>query len=64
MASHVNALERVGAAVCLEAAAVPTRGVERRVVGRFWELDQGKAWVVEEHSGVTSEVIAWLLDFS
>ena len=49
-------------AVCLEAPVV-TRGVERRIIGGFWEVDQGRAWVVEELYDVASEGVGGLLDF-
>ena len=41
-----------------------TRGVERRVKSRFWEFDQGGAWVVEEPYDVASEDVGGLLDFT
>ena len=37
-----DALKRVGAAVYLEAPGA-TGSVERRVMGRFWEVDQDGA---------------------
>ena len=58
-----DALERVSAAVCLEAARA-TGGVERRMIGGIWKVDQGRAWVVEEPHDVASEDIGGLLDFS
>ena len=42
-----DALKRVGAAVCLKAPRA-TGGLEHRVIGGFWEVDQDRAWVVEE----------------
>ena len=48
-----DALERVSAAVCLEAPR-STGGVERRIIGGFGEVDQGRAWVVEEPYDVAS----------
>ena len=57
-----DALERVSAAVCLEAPKA-TGGVECRIVGGFGEVDQGKAWVVEEPYDVASEDIGGVLDF-
>ena len=58
-----DALERVSAAVCLEAPRA-TGGVKRRFIGGFGEVDQGRAWVVEEPYDVASEDIGGLLDFS
>ena len=58
-----DALERVSAAVCLEALRA-TGGVERRIVGGFGEVNQGRAWVVEEPYDVASEDIRGLLDFT
>ena len=58
-----DALERVSAAVWLEAPRA-TGGVERRIIGGFGEVDQGRAWVVEEPYDVASEDIGGLLDFS
>ena len=49
--------------MCLEASGA-TRGVKRRVISRFWEFDQGGAWVVEELHDVTPGVIGWLFDFA
>ena len=40
-----------------------TGGVERRIIGGFWEVDQGRAWVVEEPYVVASEDIGGLLGF-
>ena len=57
-----DALERVSAAVCLEAPRA-TGGVERRTIGRFEKVDQGRAWVVEDPYDVASEDIGGLLDF-
>ena len=39
-----------------------TRGIERRVISRFCEFDQGGAWIVEEPYDVAFEDIGWLLD--
>ena len=58
-----DALERISAAVCLEAPRA-TGGVERRIIGGFGEVDQGRAWVVKEPYDVASEDIGGLLDFS
>ena len=58
-----DALERVSATVCLEAPRA-TGGVERRIIGGFGEVDQGRAWVVEEPYDVASEDIGGLLDIS
>ena len=58
-----NALERVRAAVCLEAPRA-TGGVERRIIGGLGEIDQGRAWVVGEPYDIASEDIGGLLDFS
>ena len=41
-----------------------TRGVERRVISRFWEFHQSGAWVVEEPYNVASEDFGGLLDFT
>ena len=51
-----DALKRVSAAVCLEAPRA-TGGVERRIIGGFWEVDEGRAWVVEKPYDVASEDI-------
>ena len=56
-------MERVGAAVCLEAPEA-AGGVERRITGGFWEFDQGRAWFVEEPYDVASEDVGGLLDFT
>ena len=56
-------MKRVGAAVCLEAPGA-TGGVEHRIIGGFWEVDQGRAWFVEEPYNVASEDVGGLLDFS
>ena len=37
-----DALDRVSAAVCLEAPRA-TGGVERRIIGGTWKVDQGRA---------------------
>ena len=58
-----DALKRVSAAVCLEAPRA-TGGVERRIIGGFEEVDQGRVWVVEEPYDVASDDIGGLLDFS
>ena len=58
-----DALEGISAAVCLEAPRT-TGGVERRIIGGFGEVDQDRAWVVEELYDVSSEDIGGLLDFS
>ena len=41
-----------------------TGGVERRVISRFWEFDQGGAWVVEVPYDVAFEDVGWFLDFT
>ena len=41
-----------------------TRGVERRVISRFWDFDQGRVWAVEEPYDVAFEDVGWLLDFT
>ena len=38
--------------------------MERRIIGGFWEVDQGGAWVVEEPYDVASEDVGGLLDFT
>ena len=58
-----DALKRVDAAVCLEAPRA-TGGVERRIIGGFWEVDQGRSWAVEEPYDVASEDVGGLLDFT
>ena len=58
-----DALKRFSAAVCLEAPRA-TGGVERRIIGGFEEVDQGRAWAVEEPYDVASEDIEGSLDFS
>ena len=40
------------------------KGVERRILSQFWNLDQGEAWVVEDPYDVASENVGWLLDFT
>ena len=45
-------------------ASRATGGVERRIIGGFWEVDQGSAWVVEETYDVASENVGGLLDFT
>ena len=57
-----DALERVSAAVCLEAPRA-TGGVERRIIGGFGEIDQCRTWIVEEPYDVASVDIGGLLDF-
>ena len=57
-----DALERVSAAVCLEAPRA-TGGVERRIIGGFGEVDQCRTWIVEEPYDVASVDIGGLLDF-
>ena len=39
-------------------------GVERRIIGGFWQVDQSRAWVVEKPYNVAFEDIGGLLDFS
>ena len=58
-----DALERVSTAVCLEAPRA-IGGVERFIIGGFEEVDQGRAWVVEEPYDVASEDIGGLLNFA
>ena len=58
-----DALERVSVAVCLEAPRT-TGGVERRIVGGFGEVDQGRTWIVEQSYDVAAEDIGGLLDFA
>ena len=57
-----DALERVSAAVCLEAPRA-TGDVERRIIGGFGEVDQCRTWIVEEPYDVASVDIGGLLDF-
>ena len=57
-----DALERVSAAVCLEAPRA-TGGVERRVIGGFGEIDQCRTSIVEEPYDVASVDIGGLLDY-
>ena len=38
--------------------------MERRIIGGFWEVDQSRAWVVEEPYNVASEDVGGLLDFT
>ena len=38
--------------------------MERRTIGGLWEVDQGRAQVVEEPYDVASEDIGGLLDFT
>ena len=40
------------------------RGVERRIISRSWEFDQGGAWVVEEPYNVAFEDVEWFLGFT
>ena len=49
--------------VCLEAPRA-TGGVECRIIGGFGEVDQGRAWIVEEPCDVASEDVGGLLDFT
>ena len=37
--------------------------MERRIIGGCWEVDQGRAWVVDEPYDVASEDVGGLLDF-
>ena len=41
-----------------------TRGVKGRLISRFWEFDQGGAWVVEEPYDVAFEDVGWFLVFT
>ena len=36
-----------------------TRGVERHVISRLWEFDQGRACVVEEPYDVAFKDVGW-----
>ena len=56
-------MKRVRSPVSLEAPRA-TRGVEHRVISRFWEFDQGGAWVVEEPYDVAFRDVGWFLDFT
>ena len=38
--------------------------MERRVISRFRDFDQGGAWVVEEPYDVAFEDVGWLLGFT
>ena len=38
--------------------------MECRIIGGSWEVDQGRAWVVEEPYDVASEDVGGLLDFT
>ena len=38
--------------------------MEHRIIGGFWEVDQSRAWVVEEPYDLASEDIGGLLDFT
>ena len=38
--------------------------MERRVKSRFWEFDQGGAWVIEEPYDVAFDDVGCLLDFT
>ena len=38
--------------------------MERRTIGGFWEVDQGRAWVVEELYDVASDDVGEFLDFT
>ena len=49
--------------MCLEALRA-IGGVDRRIIGVFWEVDQGRAWVVEEPYDVASEDVGGLFDFT
>ena len=57
-----DASERVSAVVFLEAPRA-TGGVERRIIGGFGEVHQGRTWIVEEPYDVAAEDIGGLLDF-
>ena len=57
-----DALERVMAAVCLEAPRA-TGGVERRCIGEIGEVGQCRTWIVEEPYDVASVDIGELLNF-
>ena len=58
-----DTLERVSAAVCLEAPRA-IGGVEHRIIGGFGEVHQGRTWVVEEPYDVAAKNIGGLLDFA
>ena len=38
--------------------------MERRVIGGLWEVDEGRAWFVEEPYDVASVDVGGLLDFT
>ena len=38
--------------------------MECRIIGGFWEVDEGRAWVVKEPYDVASENVGGLLDFT
>ena len=38
--------------------------MECRIIGGFWEVGQGRAWVVEEPYDVASEDVGGSLDFA
>ena len=38
--------------------------MERRLINRFWEFDQGGAWIVKKPYDVPSEDVGWFLDFT
>ena len=40
------------------------RGRGARIIGGFWEVDEGRAWVVEEPYDVASEDVGGLLGFT
>ena len=40
------------------------RGRGARIISGFWEVDQGRAWVVEEPYDVASKDVGGLLDFT
>ena len=44
------------------ARSKPSAGLA--LIGGFWEVEQSRAWVVEEPYDVASEDIGWLLDFA
>ena len=38
--------------------------MERRIIGEFWEVDQGRAWDVEKPYDVAPEGVGGLLHFA
>ena len=50
--------------MCLEAPKATGGADLRIIIGGFWEVDQGRAWVVEEPYDVASEDVGGFLDFT